>query len=253
VQLGDEAPLDVVEAIRSLPIQPDCDAEGAKVVELGLDALEQPSADDVAAKVVAALAQQPKKIARYGARHLQRLKAKPRDPLRAQQLGDEIAQKLLEKTPPPETIAQAVAIHLPKVDESKLAAVVVRRLLPLFGGGAAVLVATVGVFLHYQYAPYQPSPDGHIMTGHDREVRPPLALGQHRLPLWDWQDRPPCSDAARELDGGCWLPLKYKPPCPKESWEKNGECWVPAAGRDQKRPPQAGDGPQSPGPAQIPK
>lgn len=41
VRLGNDAPPDVVEAIRSLSLEPDCAPEGAEVVRLGLEALEQ--------------------------------------------------------------------------------------------------------------------------------------------------------------------------------------------------------------------
>jgi hypothetical protein len=290
VKLGDQAPPDVVEAIRSLPVEPDAAPEGAEVVQLGLDALERgpvvdpvalaaalqtklptidpeviaavvttrlcgsdqlakkvaaevsaqqpdafeiawkaaaealaqepkpPSADEVAAKVEATLAKQPKKIARYVARYLRR---------------------------------QGQA---PKLDEEKLAAVVVRQLAPWLGVGFAGLVAVAWLILSPQHEKDHSTPDGRVTVGdYERGGRGAVALGQNRLPLWDWQDRPPCREVAQELDGGCWIQTAHTPPCPKDSWEKNGKCWVPAAGRDRK-PPQAGkDGPEVPPPAQDPR
>lgn len=139
------------------------------------------------------------------------------------------------------------------LDETRVAAAVERRLVPWLMGIAA-LVAFVGFALYRQRSVDRPPPEVQALAGDSSwETRGPLTLGERRLPLWDWQDRPPCEGVAEEVDSGCWIPTLHKPPCPKQSWEKNGKCWVPAASHNPKREPRAGEDPKSPTPAETPR
>lgn len=150
---------------------------------------------------------------------------------------------------PEETEASVPATAEPavtsQVDEAKLASVVVRRLAPWFAGGVAVFLAAVWMFLHYQHAALlaltsrQPVAEG--TTGLPDSREGDVALGERRLPLIDWQLRPPCPGPAQEVDDGCWVELAAKPPCPKLTYERLGKCWMPMRASDKTREPRSGE------------
>lgn len=151
---------------------------------------------------------------------------------------------------PEETKAPVPAAAEPVVpsqaDEAKLAGVIVRRLAPWFAVGLAVFLAAVWVFLHYQHAallaliPRQPVPEGTTGLPNPR-TQAGVELGERRLPLIDWQLRPPCEGASQEVDDGCWVELAAKPPCPKGAFERLGKCWMPMRAADKTREPRSGE------------
>lgn len=133
-----------------------------------------------------------------------------------------------------------------KMDERRVAVAVARRLAPWFAGGFAVFLAVVGLALHYQHAammaltPRQPPADATPAEEPDPRAETGVALGERRLPLWDWQSRPPCKGVAEEVDDGCWVEIAAKPPCPKTSYERNGKCWIPMRRSDKTDEPRSG-------------